>query len=153
TADAGASSAECLTEFDSLVPLQKYENGDLYRAILVDGAQVFFRNMKDVFRIPLAGGTPTAISKAPALALDGRTVLWMWAHRLRPQSHHEPTLMASPKAGGAWTTIIDLTKEKLGGGRTAASRILHDIGKGGASSTTRQAVFDGTSFYWTEEKS
>lgn len=149
---AGTTSTECLTQFDFLVPFQKYGDSDLIRSIVVDGDQVVFRNMTDVFRVPLAGGTPTIVSKAPALTLDGKTTVWVAGDRLVSQSPHEPIFMASPKAGGAWTTIIDLSHEKLGGGRSTTNRILHDIGKGSSSATAGSAIFDGTSFYWTEHR-
>jgi hypothetical protein len=139
------------SQFDFLVPFQKYGDSDLIRSIVVDGNQVLFRNMKDVYRVPLAGGTPVVVSKAPELDLDGRTMVWVAGDRLLTQSPHEPIFMASPKGGGPWTTIIDLSREKLGGGRSAANKLLHDIGKGSSSATAGQAIFDGASFYWPEK--
>jgi len=149
---AAGAPGECLTQFDFLVPFQKYGEADLIRSIVVDGDQVYFRDMKDLYRVPLAGGTPTVMSKAPELALDGRTTVWVSGDRLLSQSPHEPIFMAAPKSGGAWTTIIDLSREKLGGGRSATNRILHDIGKGSSSATAGSAIFDGVSFYWTERR-
>src|SRR6478609_8507435 len=67
-ASPSAKSAQgCLTAPDYLVPPQKYHDGDLIRAVLVDGDQVYFRNMDELMRVPLAGGPIVTIGKAPAL--------------------------------------------------------------------------------------
>src|SRR5262245_35398619 len=58
--------------------------------------------------------------------------------------------MALPKAGGIFTTILDASREKLGGGRSIFNRLLHDIGKG-SHSKVQDAIFDGTFFYWIQE--
>src|SRR3954470_21639409 len=60
TATGGPAAATlgangCLVNFDYLVPPQRYGDSDLIRAIVVDGAQVYFRNLHEVFRVPLAG--------------------------------------------------------------------------------------------------
>jgi hypothetical protein len=126
----GAGAACLTTQFDFLVPFQRYGDADLIRSIVVDGDQVLFRDLTNLYRVPLAGGTPAVVSKAPELTLDGRTTVWVAGDRLLTQSPHEPIFMAAPKAGGPWTTIIDLSREKLGGGRSTTNRLLHDIGKG-----------------------
>jgi hypothetical protein len=144
-AASAAPNADCPSELDYLLPPQKYEDGDLFRAIVADGDQVYFRNYKDVFRVPLAGGRAEVISKGPQLTLTGTAALFASGERLLTQSAGESIFMASPKAGGEWSTIIDLTAKKLGGGRGAVSRILQ-----GPAPHASQATFDGASFYWAE---
>ena len=139
----------CTTAVEFLVPPQKYGDSDLVRAIVIDGKEVYFRNMRDVFKLPLAGGQPAAHSKGPGLSLSGRTVLWASGDRLLTQSSLEPIFMSAPKAGGTWTNFIDLTAAKRGGGRDAATRILQGIG-GKSAPTASQAAFDGQAFYWAE---
>jgi hypothetical protein len=144
-----AADGSCQSNFEYLVPPQKYSESDLIRAITVDAGQVFFRNMDDAFRIPLAGGTPTKVGKAPGLSLSGTTVLWTSGDKLLTQSPGEPIFMSAAKTGGPWSNLIDLTSTKLGGGRDAATRILQGMGKPAASRAT-QADFDGKSFYFAE---
>jgi hypothetical protein len=145
-----APSGACLSELDYLVPPTQYGDSDLVRAIVVDGDQAYFRNMTDVFRVPLTGGQPTALSKGPGLLLSGRAVLWASGDRLLTQSAGEPIFMASPKSGGAWSNLIDLTAAKLGGGRDAATRILQGLGGRANAVRASQAAFDGENFYWAE---
>jgi hypothetical protein len=139
----------CDAELQYLVPPQKYADGDLIRAIVVDGDQVYFRNMSDAFRVPLAGGAATNLGKAPGLSLSGRTVLWTKGVKLLTQSAGEPIFMSAPKAGGAWSNMLDLTAAKLGGGHDPATRVLRAIGKRGGAKAT-QADFDGETFYFAE---
>jgi hypothetical protein len=120
------------------------------RAIVTDGSDAYLANMTDILRVPLAGGAPVKVAKAPGTTLSGRMVLWQEAARLLTQSSAEPIFMELPKAGGDWRTFIDLTAGKQGGGRDAATRILQGIGKGTAKDRAGFADFDGTSFYWTE---
>jgi hypothetical protein len=142
------ASAACSSALEYLVPPQKYADGDLIRAIVVDGDQVFYRNMGDVFRVPLAGGAPMRLGKAPGLSLSGTTVLWTSGDKLLTQSSGEPIFMSTPKSGGEWSNFIDLTAAKLGGGRDAATRILQGMGKRAAQAT--RADFDGQAFYFAE---
>jgi hypothetical protein len=142
------SSDQCLTQFDFLVPFQKYGEADLIRAIVVDGDQAFFRTYTEAFRVPLAGGTPTSVNKMPGGLMDSRA--WAVGDKFLTQSPGEPIFMAMPKTGGTWTTILDASSEKLGGGRSLPSRLLHDIGKG-THSRAQAAVFDGSFFYWIQE--
>jgi hypothetical protein len=141
----------CSTEVDFLLPPQKYQDADLVRAILVDGDHVYFRNMLDVFKMPLAGGQPAPHSKGPGLLLFSKPVMWASGDRLLTQSAGEPIFMGVPKAGGSWTNFIDLTAAKLGGGRDVTTRILQGIGGAGRSAAkASQASFDGQAFYWAE---
>jgi hypothetical protein len=142
----------CLTELDYLTPPKKYGTGDLFRSIVVDGDQIFVSNIEHVLRVPLAGGEPQVHSKAPGLLLDGNAVFWSSGERLLTQSAGESIFMASPKAGGAWEAILDLSQEKLGGGRDTATRILQQVGKGkkGPVVQAGKALFDGNAFYWPE---
>src|SRR3954467_4986287 len=59
TRASGAAAAKgadgCLTQPDYLVPPQKYGDNDLVRALLVDGDQLFFRNLGQLMKVPLAG--------------------------------------------------------------------------------------------------
>jgi hypothetical protein len=143
-----AVKGACSTELEYLVPPQKYGDGDLIRAITIDGDQVYFRNMSEAFRVPLAGGSPASLGKAPALSLSGTTELWISGDKLLTQSPGEPIFMSAPKSGGAWSSFIDLTAAKLGGGRDAATRILQGIGRRSARAT--RADFDGQAFYYAE---
>jgi hypothetical protein len=139
----------CLESPDYLVPPQRYGESDLIRALLVDGDQLFFRNMSDLMRVPLAGGPVVPLGKAPALSLRGTTELFQAGDELVMQSPGEPIFMKAKKSGGAWTSFIDLTAEKRGGGRDAATRLLQGLGK---SATPRASVaaFDGKAFYYAE---
>jgi hypothetical protein len=150
-ASAPAKSASgCLAQPDYLVPPQKYgDSGDLIRAVLVDGDQVFFRNMSDLMRVPLAGGPVVTVGKAPALSLRGTTQLFQAGDELVMQSPGEPIFMKAKKSGGAWTSFIDLTAEKRGGGRDVATRILQGLGKSGTPAASA-AAFDGKAFYYAE---
>jgi len=144
------SSDGCLEQPDYLVPPQKYGNsGDLIRAVLVDGDQVFFRNMSDLMRVPLAGGPVVTVGKAPALSLRGTTQLFQAGDELVMQSPGEPIFMKAKKSGGEWTSFIDLTAAKKGGGRDAATRILQGLGKA-APPGASAAAFDGKAFYYAE---
>jgi hypothetical protein len=147
---AAVDSDGCMTELQYLLPPQKYGDADLIRSLLVDGDQIYFRNMSDVFRMPLAGGAPSALSKGPALLLMSTPVIWASGDRLVTQSAGEPIFMDSPKTGGDWKSFIDLTKEKLGGGRDVTTRILHGIGGGSRGAKATRAAFDGKDFYWAE---
>lgn len=145
----GKSPDGCLEQPDYLVPPQKYGDSDLIRAVLVDGDQVFFRNMSDLMRVPLAGGPVVTVGKAPALSLRGTTELFQVADELVMQSPGEPIFMKAKKSGGAWTSFIDLTAEKKGGGRDVATRILQGLGKAATPGATA-AAFDGKAFYYAE---
>jgi hypothetical protein len=146
---AAKAITTCNTEFEYLVPPQKYADGDLIRAILVDGDQVYYRNMSEAFRVPLAGGAPQNLGKAPGLSLSGTTVLWAKGDKLLTQSAGEPIFMSAPKTGGAWSNMIDLTAAKHGGGHDPATRVLRAVGSRSRSKATR-ADFDGQTFYFAE---
>jgi hypothetical protein len=143
-----APDGTCSTKLEYLVPPQKYGNSDLIRAIASDGDQVFFRDMSDYFRVPLAGGAPVRLGKAPALSLSGKAGLWLSGNKLLAQSPGEPIFMSAAKSGGEWSTFLDLTKAKLGGGRDVTTRILSGLGKSTAQAT--RADFDGKTFYFAE---
>jgi hypothetical protein len=144
-----AADGTCPTELEYLVPPQKHGNADLIRAIVVDGDQVFYRDMHDAFRVPLAGGAPVALGKAPELSLSGTTQLWTSGDKLLTQSPGEPIFMAAAKTGGTWSNMIDLTAAKLGGGRSAATRILQGLGRRDVPRASG-AEFDGQNFYFAE---
>jgi hypothetical protein len=144
----GPSAGECLTQFDFLVPFQRYGEADLVRAIVVDGDQVYFRTYTEVFRVPIAGGTPMRMTNMPGGLMD--SPIWSAGDQFITQSPGEPIFLALPKAGGAWTTILDGSNDKLGGGRALPNRLLHDIAKGSRSKADA-AVFDGSFFYWIQE--
>ncbi len=148
---SGAGAGDCLTQLDFLLPFQSYEHNDLVRAITVDGDQVFFRTMKDVLRMPLAGGTPVVVSSVAGATFeaDARPSIWIVGDRLVGQSPGEPVFVASPKAGGPWTPIVDLSRDKLGGKQTPTQHLVHDLFKG-SGVHAHPAVFDGASFYWIE---
>jgi hypothetical protein len=75
----------CLATLDFLLPPQRYGDADLVRAIVVDQDQVYFRNMRDVFKVSLAGGAVSQHSRGPGLSLLGTTVLWTSGERLLTQ--------------------------------------------------------------------
>jgi hypothetical protein len=132
-ASAGPAT-ECLEPpLDSLMPFQSYPNNDIIRSITVDGDQVFFRNMKDIFSVPLAGGEPTLVSSTRA---NARPSIWIVGDRLVSQSPGESIFLSSPKTGGAWTTFLDASKGKGGSGHPVAY----------------PATSDGSAFYWIENK-
>src|SRR6186713_2612095 len=114
----------CQSNLDYLVPLQKYGDGDLIRALVVDGEQLYYRNMAEAFSVPLAGGAPTNLGKSPGLSLSGTTVLWTSGDKLLTQSSGEPIFMAAPKTGGNWSNLINLTADQHRGGRDVTTRIL-----------------------------
>jgi hypothetical protein len=147
--NASKTTEGCLTELAYLVPPQKYGDSDLIRAVLVDDGQVFFRDMHDLKRVPLAGGPVATVGKAPALSLRGTTELWLSGDELVMQSPGEPIFMKAKKSGGDWTSFIDLTAAKRGGGRDAATRLLQGLGKP-ASARASVADFDGRAFYYAE---
>lgn len=124
-------------------------DGDLVRAITVDGDQVYYRNLREGFRIPLEGGQPTLLSKAPGLILSGQGAqFWVQGDRLLTQSSAEAVFLESPKSGGEWS--IFLGSQKAPGGRDAATRILANIGGKGNATYATEAAFDGENFYWAE---
>jgi len=147
-AAAPAKSPEgCIMQPDYLVPPQKYRDRDLIRAVLVDGDQVFFRNMTEMMRVPLAGGAVVNLGKAPML--PGTTPFFQAGDELLMQSPGEPIFMKAKKSGGAWTSFIDLTAAKKGGGRDVTTRILEGLGKA-APARASAAAFDGKAFYYAE---
>jgi hypothetical protein len=156
---AGASSSSagganvpaagaCIETFDLLVPFQKYGDADMVRSITVDGDQVYFRNYTEMFQVPLAGGAPRSLGKM--VGSMSESPMWIQGDRLISQSPGEPIFVAFPKAGGALSTILDVSKEKLGGGRSITTRLLSGIGKTNVTHAG-PAVFDGTSFFWIED--
>ncbi len=146
---AGTGDDECRAPGGYLVPPRKYPDGDLIRAVLVDGERVFFRNAHDLMSVPLAGGPVVTVGKAPALSLRGTTELWQLGDELVMQSPGEPIFMKAKKSGGEWTSFIDLTAAKKGGGRDAATRLLQSLGKS-ATPVASAADFDGKAFYYAE---
>lgn len=138
--------ADQKAEPDYLVPPTQYGEHDVIRDLLVSGGDVYFATLSDVFRVPLTGGASTAISKTPGMTLAGQFVLWEDGERLVAQSPSEPIFMESPKAGGPWKTFLDLTPNKVGGGRDAVTRLFQGLGKGEKKRATF-ADFDGTDFY------
>jgi hypothetical protein len=149
TPTVAAGDQGCRAPSAYLVPPQKYPDGDLIRAVLVDADRVFFRNMNDLMSVPLAGGPVVTLGKAPALSLRGTTELWQAGDELVMQSPGEPIFMKAKKSGGTWSSFIDLTAAKKGGGRDAATRILQGLGKP-ASAAASAADFDGKAFYYAE---
>lgn len=144
SASSAAKSADgCLTKLDYLVPPQSYRNRDLIRALLVDGDQVFFRNMDEVMRVPLQGGPVVNLGKAVAV-----TRFWASGDELVTQSAGEPIFMKAKKSGGPWESFIDLTAAKKGGGRGITTRLLEGLGTHSARATG--AAFDGKAFYYAE---
>ena len=80
-----------------------------------------------------------------------KSPMWVQGDRSISQSPGEPIFVSFPKAGGALSTIIDVSKEKLGGGRSITTRILSGIGGKGTATHAGPALFDGTSFFWIED--
>jgi hypothetical protein len=146
---AGVGENGCGAPSDYLVPPQKYPDGDLIRALIVDGDRLLFRNAHELMSVPLAGGPVATVGKAPALSLRGTTELWQVGDELVMQSPGEPIFMKGKKSGGTWTSFIDLTAAKLGGGRDATTRLLQSLGKS-TTPVTSAADFDGKAFYYAE---
>lgn len=148
---AALSPEGCIAAPDYLLPPTKYGDSDLIRAMLIDGSDVVFGNMSSIFRLPLAGGTPQEIGKAPGLTLRGLYDLWLSGDKLITQSPGEAIFMEMPHTGGSWSTFANLSPDQAKGGRDAATRILQSLGKGGVKVRATAAAFDGETFYWTEE--
>lgn len=146
---AGIGEDGCRAPSDYLVAPQKYSDGDLIRALIVDGDRVVFRNAHELMSVPLAGGPVVTVGKAPALSLRGTTELWQLGDELVMQSPGEPIFMKAKKSGGTWTSFIDLSAAKQGGGRDAATRLLQSLGKA-ATLAVSAADFDGKAFYYAE---
>jgi hypothetical protein len=125
------SSSRCSPSFEYLVPPQRSEDGAI-SAIVADGDQVYFRNQKQVYRVPLSGGQPTLVSNLPPISSPISGSLYISGERLLIQALGEPVFLTSPKSGGAWSPIIDSTR------------------KGASVSIASEAVFDGSHFYWAE---
>ena len=146
--ESAPATGACIETVDLLVPFQKYGDNDMVRSIAIDGDQVYFRNYTEMFQVPLAGGAPRSLGKMGGSISE--SPMWIQGDRLISQSPGEPIFVAFPKAGGALSTILDMSKEKLGGGRSITTRLLSGIGKASAAHAG-PAVFDGTSFFWIED--
>ena len=144
-ASGSAPAPGCAAQFDVLVPFQKYGESDLIRAIVVDGADVYFRTYHETYRVPLAGGAPTLLTKA-----TGDGPLWVLGDRLVTQPTGQPAFLEMPKTGGSWTPFLDATAAKHSGGQSVPTRIFQSIGSGRIEGA-REAIFDGTHFQWLEE--
>jgi hypothetical protein len=151
SAPAGAPG-ECLASLDFVLPYQSYKNGDVIRAITVDGDQVLFRNADDLMRIPLAGGAPVTLSPAPSMTLqfDSHPSMWMVGDKVVTQSPGAPAFLEAPKTGGAWTSIVNLSGGDLGSKLSTGNHVVHTLLSGRAENA-HPAIFDGTSFFWVEE--
>jgi hypothetical protein len=153
-AAGGAAAAPgvdgCLTPSDFVVPFQHYDRNDLIRNILVDGQDLVFRNYTEVFRVPMSGGTPASLNKMPGGIMDAP--MWIDGDRVLSQSPGEPILIAMPKTGGTFTTLLDASAEKLGGGRPVVTRLLHDIGTGTHRARADEMILDGAHLYWIEQQ-
>jgi hypothetical protein len=138
---AAAAGGDCLTTLDFLVPYQSYKNGDVIRAMVVDGDQVLFRNADDLMRVPLRGGPPVVLGPAPSmtLQLDSRPTMWIVGDKIVSQSPGAPAFLEAPKSGGAWTPIINLKSGDLGSELETGQHVVHTVFSG-----------TGTSFYWVE---
>jgi hypothetical protein len=153
-ASASTAGGACLAQLDFLVPYQSYKNSDLFRAITVDGDQVFFRNGDNLFRVPLAGGPPAVIASTPGLTLefDSRPTIWIVGDKLVSQTPGEPVFVEAPKSGGPFTPIVNLAHDSNPGGRSTGQQVLHNLFSG-TGVHAHPATFDGTSFYWVEGNS
>jgi hypothetical protein len=151
SAAAAAASGDCLTTMDFLLPFQSYKNGDMVRAITVDGDQVLFRNADDLMRMPLAGGPPVTLSSAPSmtLQLNSHPTMWLAGDKIVTQSPGAPAFVEAPKSGGAWTTIVNLSGGELGSKLVTGNHVVHTIFSG-VPENADPAIFDGSSFYWIE---
>jgi len=127
-----ASSSQCVHRFEYLLPPHRYENGGPIYAIAADAQQVYFRNLTQVYRVPLTGGQATVISQGPTISLSTHGAIFISGERLLTQAMGESVFMAAPKSGGEWSTIIDLTNQK----QDESARLASD------------ADFDGSNFYW-----
>jgi hypothetical protein len=148
---APAGGGDCLASFDFLVPFQSYKNGDVIRAITVDGDHALFRNTDDLLRVPLAGGPPAVLSPAPSMTLqfDARPTMWIVGDKLVTQSPGAPAFLSAPRTGGAWTPIVNLSGGELGSNLSTGQHVVHTL-LSGAGEHAHPAIFDGTSFYWVE---
>ncbi|MGH7436711.1 MAG: hypothetical protein ACRENE_13640 [Polyangiaceae bacterium] len=151
-ASPAGAAGECLASLDFVVPYQSYKNGDVIRAITVDGNQVLFRNADDLMRVPLAGGAPVTLSPAPSMTLqfDARPSMWLVGDKIVTQSPGAPAFLEAPKTGGSWTPIVNLSGGDLGSKLETGNHIVHTIFSG-RPENAHPAIFDGTAFFWVEE--
>jgi hypothetical protein len=151
---ASAAPGQCLSAFDFLVPYQSYKSGDVIRAITVAGDHVLFRNADDLMRVPLAGGPPVVVGKAPSMTLqfDARPTMWLVGDKLVTQSPGAPAFLEAPTAGGAWTTLVNLTGGELGSRLETGQHVVNTL-LSGSGEHAHPAMFDGKAFYWIESHS
>lgn len=106
----------------------------MIHAIAADAEHVYFRTLKHVYRVPLAGGQATVIAPGPTISLSSKGSIFLSDERLLTQALGEAVFMALPKSGGKWSTIIDVTNHK----QEASARLA------------LEAEFDGSTFYWAQ---
>ena len=143
--DAGAPSAGPCLAPAVVAPFAHYSD-DMIRGLATDGESVYFRTIRETFRVPLAGGTPGVIGKNPP---GGNGPMWVIGEDLVAQPTGSPAFVAMPKSGGAWKTFADATSDKSGGGDTLPT-IFNNIHRGRIEAA-QQATFDGKSFYFVEK--
>jgi hypothetical protein len=148
---ATTAPGDCLASLDFLLPYQSYKNGDVIRAITVDGNEVLFRNADDLMRVPLAGGPPVTMSPAPSmtLQLNAHPTMWLVGDKIVTQSPGAPAFVEAPKTGGPWTTIVNLSGGDLGSKLSTGNHVVHTL-LSGVPERADPAIFDGSAFYWVE---
>jgi hypothetical protein len=144
SAPSPAAAGTCAAP-DIVAPFQKYSD-DMIRGVTADASSVYFRTLRDTFRVPLAGGTPEVIAKSPP-GMDGP--MWLLGDKLIDQPTGQPTFVVLPKGGGTWTNFLDATSDKSGGSE-AVPTILHNVARGRIEAA-EQALFDGKDLYWIEK--
>lgn len=118
----------------------------MIRGVAAEGEDVYFRTLRETFRVPLAGGAPTVIAKSPP-GMSGP--LWVMGDKIVNQPTGQPGFVSVPRSGGTWTNLVDATSDRSAGKDTLPT-ILHNVGRGRVENA-QEAVFDGKSFFWIAE--
>jgi hypothetical protein len=143
-APAASGAGPCLTPA-IVAPFAHYSD-DMIRGLATDGESVYFRTLRETFRVPLAGGTPAVIGKSPP-GMDGP--MWVIGDDLVAQPTGHPALVAMPRSGGTWRTLADATSDKSGGG-AALPTMFNNVHRGRIEAAGK-AVFDGKNMYFIEK--
>ncbi|MCL2449342.1 MAG: hypothetical protein FWD17_10365 [Polyangiaceae bacterium] len=128
-----------------LVPFRSYGSVAPILNIVADESHVYYRVFNGTYRVPLAGGEPTALESTSKMTGG----IYLTGDRVIIQPTGSAAFLSLPKAGGAeWQPFLDASGDKRGGG-TAVQGIFKNMGSG-IVDAGQQAVFDGKSFYFIE---
>jgi hypothetical protein len=99
--DPGKTSGSCSAAPDLVFPLRQLGESDLIRGIRVDGEDLYFSDLNDIFKVPAAGGTPVVVAKAGVdFWITGDAILVLRG------TGAEPVLTSTPKTGGDAKPVV-----------------------------------------------